>query len=242
MKKMHLSSLFEGKYDLEYATQRLDLAIAYSRTGIDIKTFLGAFNDMLYNIGTHIMQQKGDSKDHFDNFKSLLKAAALDAGLMMDVFIHQREKVIRHQQETLRELSTPVLQLRTGLLILPIIGMIDTLRARQITESLLQAIRAKRAKIVVMDITGVPAVDSKVANHLLQTFDAAKLMGAHIILTGLSADVAQALVALGIDLARMKTFGELQDGIEEAEYLLSNKYFNLSKSNQRRDPSVSSNT
>ena len=135
-------------------------------------------------------------------------------------FIDEREKVVRQQLEAIRELSTPVLQLRAGELILPIIGMIDTQRARQITEGLLRAIRANRARVVVMDITGVPAVDSKVANHLLQTVQAARLMGAAVIVTGLSAEVAQTLVTIGVDLSSMNTLSDLQSGIEEADRLV----------------------
>ena len=135
-------------------------------------------------------------------------------------FIDEREKVVRQQLEAIRELSTPVLQLRAGLLILPIIGMIDTRRARQITEGLLRAIRANRARVVVMDITGVPAVDSKVANHLLQTVQAARLMGAAVIVTGLSAEVAQTLVTIGVDLSSLNTLSDLQSGIEEADRLV----------------------
>ena len=135
-------------------------------------------------------------------------------------FIDEREKVVRQQLEAIRELSTPVLQLRAGELILPIIGMIDTQRARQITEGLLRAIRANRARVVVMDITGVPAVDSKVANHLLQTVQAARLMGAAVIVTGLSAEVAQTLVAIGVDLSKLNTLSDLQSGIEEADRLV----------------------
>ena len=135
-------------------------------------------------------------------------------------FIRERENVVRQQQEAIRELSTPVLQVREGLLILPIIGLIDSFRAKQLTEQLLRAVRANRAKAVVIDITGVPAVDSKVANHLLQTVDAARLMGARVIVTGLSPDVAQALVYVGVDLTRLKTVGDLQGGIEEADAFL----------------------
>ena len=135
-------------------------------------------------------------------------------------FIDEREKVVRQQLEAIRELSTPVLQLRAGELILPIIGMIDTQRARQITEGLLRAIRANRARVVVMDITGVPAVDSKVANHLLQTVQAARLMGAAVIVTGLSAEVAQTLVTIGVDLSSLNTLSDLQSGIEEADRLV----------------------
>jgi rsbT co-antagonist protein RsbR len=84
-------------------------------------------------------------------------------------FVEQRERVIRQQQEAIRELSTPVLQVRERLLILPIIGAIDAQRARQLTEQLLRGIRSNRARVVVVDITGVPAIDSVVANHLVQT-------------------------------------------------------------------------
>src|SRR5262252_11016791 len=95
-------------------------------------------------------------------------------------FVQERERTIREQQEAIRELSTPVLQVRERLLILPIIGVIDPQRARQVTEQLLRGIRANRAKVVVIDITGVPAVDSTVANHLVQTVDASRLMGATV--------------------------------------------------------------
>jgi rsbT co-antagonist protein RsbR len=135
-------------------------------------------------------------------------------------FVQERERIIRQQQEAIRELSTPVLQVRERLLILPIIGVIDPQRARQLTEQLLRGIRANRAKVVVIDITGVPSVDSTVANHLVQTVDASRLMGATVIVTGLSSEIAQTLVTIGVDLTKMKTVGDLQGGIEEAERLL----------------------
>jgi rsbT co-antagonist protein RsbR len=138
-------------------------------------------------------------------------------------FVQERERIIRQQQEAFRELSTPVLQVRERLLILPIIGVIDPQRARQVTEQLLRGIRANRAKVVVIDITGVPAVDSTVANHLVQTVDASRLMGATVIVTGLSSEIAQTLVTIGVDLSKMKTVGDLQGGIEEAEKLLGYK-------------------
>jgi rsbT co-antagonist protein RsbR len=138
-------------------------------------------------------------------------------------FVQERERIIRQQQEAIRELSTPVLQVRERLLILPIIGVIDPQRARQLTEQLLRGIRANRAKVVVIDITGVPTVDSTVANHLVQTVDASRLMGAAVIVTGLSSELAQTLVTIGVDLSKMKTVGDLQGGIEEAERLLGYK-------------------
>ena len=134
-------------------------------------------------------------------------------------FVEERERVIHEQQEAMRELSTPVLQLRDRLLILPIIGVLDSARARQLTEQLLGAIRDNRATVVVIDITGVATIDRTVANHLVQTVEASRLMGARTILTGLSSEIAQTLVDLDVDLGTMKTVGDLQGGIEEAERL-----------------------
>jgi rsbT co-antagonist protein RsbR len=135
-------------------------------------------------------------------------------------FVQERERVIRQQQEAIRELSTPVLQVRERLLILPIIGVLDSQRARQVTEQLLRGIRTNRAKVVVVDITGVPTIDQTVANHLLQTVEASRLMGASVIITGLSPEIAQTLVTIGVDLSKVNAVGDLQGGIEEAERLL----------------------
>src|SRR5436853_788231 len=136
-------------------------------------------------------------------------------------FVQERERIIRQQQEAIRELSTPVLQVRERLLILPIIGVLDSQRARQVTEQLLRGIRTNRAKVVVIDITGVPTIDSTVANHLVQTVEASRLMGASVIITGLSPEIAQTLVTIGVDLSKMNAVGDLQGGIEEAERVLS---------------------
>ena len=156
----------------------------------------------------------------FEAFLSFKKIAFFDIGLVADILGFERERIIRQQQEAIRELSTPVLQTRDRLLLLPIIGVIDTQRARLITDSLLHSIRANRAKVVVMDVTGVATIDSRVANHLLQTVTAARLMGAFVIVSGLSSDVAQSLVALGIELTKLNTVGDLQGGLEEAERIL----------------------
>ena len=135
-------------------------------------------------------------------------------------FVEERERVIRQQQEAIRKLSTPVMKLRERLLLLPIIGALDKKRIRQLTEQLLEAIQEQRAQVVVVDITGVAEVDREVANHLVQTVEAAALMGAETIVTGLSSEIAQTLVDLEVELGRIKTVGDLQGGLEGAERLL----------------------
>ena len=220
-KREHLAAMVQSDYGPSYVEQRVQLAILYSKAGLELRVFLAAFHHLLKSIGVRVMKHFEQSPlDGFEHFMSLKKVAFFDIGIIVDVIVFDRERVIRQQQDAIRELSTPVLQIRERLLLLPIIGVIDTHRARLITESLLKAIRANRAKVVVMDITGVATIDSKVANHLIQTVTAAKLMGAAVIVTGLSADVAQSLVALGIDLEKLNTVGDLQGGMEEAERVL----------------------
>ena len=168
--------------------------------------------------------------DEFDLLERVLDAYEPAANRIANTvavsFVEQRERVIRDQQDALLELSTPVLQVRERLLILPIIGVLDTARALQLTEQLLHGIRAHRAKLVVIDITGVPNVDEAVANSLVDTVTASRLMGADVIITGLSSDIAQTLVTIGVDLSKMHTVGDLQGGIEEAERQLG---FRVSK-------------
>lgn len=163
-------------------------------------------------------------RDDFRKFEQVLDAYEPAANRIATTvavsFVEERERTIREQQEAIRELSTPVLQVRERLLILPIIGMLDSKRARQLTEQLLGSIRSKRARVVVIDITGVPSVDSTVANHIVQTVEASRLMGATVIVTGLSAEVAQTLVTIGVDLSKIDAVGDLQSGIEQAEGLL----------------------
>jgi rsbT co-antagonist protein RsbR len=210
-KRAHLIAMVSGEYDATYVEQRLVLGHVYSRAGLDLAVFLGAFNHLLCAMQPILGEQ-------FDAFR---KVAFFDIALIVDLIVHERERVIRLQSEAIRELSTPVLQLQDRLLLMPIIGVVDTHRAQLIMESALSAIRTRRARVLVMDVTGVATVDSKVANHLLQTVAAAKLMGASVIVTGLSAEVAQSLVALGIDLRGIHAVGDLQSGLEDAQRMLA---------------------
>lgn len=116
----------------------------------------------------------------------------------------------------LQELSAPIVPLYTGVLVLPLVGSIDSRRAQEITESLLEAIAREQADLVIIDITGIATIDTGVANHLLQTARAASLLGSQIILVGISSDVAQTLVTLDIDFGGLVTLSDLQSGIEYA--------------------------
>jgi rsbT co-antagonist protein RsbR len=136
--------------------------------------------------------------------------------VLSGVFIDTHERMIQAQALQIRELSTPLIPLHTGILALPLVGTIDSHRASQIMETLLEGIARQQADVVIMDITGVPVVDTAVGNHLVQAARAAELLGARVILVWISAEVAQTMVQLGINLSRIVTLATLQSGIEYA--------------------------
>jgi rsbT co-antagonist protein RsbR len=128
-----------------------------------------------------------------------------------ELYKKSREEVINRQQQELMELSTPVVELWTGILALPLIGTLDSARTQVVMESLLQAIVRTGAAIAIIDITGVPTVDTLVAQHLLKTVAAARLMGADCIISGIRPQIAQTIVHLGVDLSAVSTKATLAD-------------------------------
>jgi rsbT co-antagonist protein RsbR len=198
-----------------------DLSDRIIPRGVETHEVLGIVLLLRDVLARELFVRYQSDRDQLNHVLDIYEPAANRVAVTVGVsFVEQRERIIREQQAAIRELSTPVLRVRDRLLILPIIGGLDTQRARQLTQQLLRAIRETRAKVVVIDITGVGIIDLTVANHLVQTVEAARLMGARAIITGLSSEVAQTLVDLGVDLSMMQTVGDLQGGLEEAERLL----------------------
>jgi rsbT co-antagonist protein RsbR len=124
--------------------------------------------------------------------------------------------VIRHQQATLAELSTPLLSISESTVVMPLVGAVDSRRVQQMMESLLSGVAESRASIVILDITGVSVVDTQVANAFIRASQAVRLLGAQVVLTGIRPEVAQTLVGLGVELHSIITRSTLRDGIAYA--------------------------
>jgi rsbT co-antagonist protein RsbR len=125
------------------------------------------------------------------------------------------QETIERQRFAIQTLSTPILQIWEDVLALPIIGVVDTQRSAEIMERLLGSIVEQQAKFVILDITGVSVVDTKTADHFVKVVNAAQLLGAHCLVTGIQPSVAQTLVEIGVDLSSITTLRNLQDGLRE---------------------------
>lgn len=202
---------------LPYQQHLSELGAHYARIGVTLSTWFSLLHTIRSIQMSHVVEAYLDDREKLISaMNGMSKYLEISMAAIGETYLQAKEQTILKQREAILELSTPVLPLIDGLLIMPIVGVVDTHRAQQLTQVLLHAIRDHRARIVVMDITGVPIVDSRVANHLIQSVDAARLMGAKVILTGLSPEVAQALVTVGVNLETITTRGDLQSGIEAA--------------------------
>jgi rsbT co-antagonist protein RsbR len=130
--------------------------------------------------------------------------------------LEEKLKLIEQQRKAIEELSTPIIKIWEQVLVLPLIGTLDTRRSQTLTEALLTNIAATQTKVTILDITGVPTVDSAVANHLLKTISAVQLLGAVCVITGIRPEVAQTMVHLGVDLSGVETLSTLAEGLKWA--------------------------
>lgn len=143
--------------------------------------------------------------------------------LIFEAYVETRERVIAQQSLSLQELTSPVIRLWDQLLLLPLVGVVDTFRARQVTERLLEAITRYEATVTIIDVTGVPVFDTGVARHIMKAVDAAQLLGSRIVMTGLSPEGAQTLTKLGISFSGVISRASLRAGVAEAFMMLGRR-------------------
>lgn len=178
------------------------------------------------------------SKDPVAMAEQLWSTTELLDGLALyttEAYLKTREEVIRRQQEDMLELSTPVVKLWEGILALPLIGTLDSARTQVVMESLLEAIVQTNSRVAIIDITGVPTVDTVVAQHLLKTVTAARLMGADCIISGVRPQIAQTIVHLGINLLDVTTKATLSDAFALALKRAGFTFVRLDNKEAKRD-------
>jgi rsbT co-antagonist protein RsbR len=216
-----IGMLQQPKHMLDQTLQ--ELAGSQMRAGLGLEeslALLGAQRDAIYHV---IEQADLPAREVLAASRALEELGYQISRAMIDM--HHRDLVDRLQEasaaqaqlrEAIQELSTPIIPLYAGILAVPLVGRVDSQRAQALTEAMLEAIAREQAEMVLLDITGVAVVDTNVANHLMQTARAAALLGSQVVLVGISAEVAQTLVQLGLDLGQLVTLSNLQSGLEFA--------------------------
>jgi rsbT co-antagonist protein RsbR len=208
--------LFSGRCDLAYVEDRLRVGAMHERIGLSPKWYLGAYRQYLQLILDRLYAELKEETAVRAAFGSIQRIVFFDVSLAIDTYIAANLEAIGRQQAAIRELSTPVIRVYDRVLLLPLVGAIDSHRAQQVMESVLLHIVEAQARCIIIDIAGVPVVDTRVADHLLKTTAAVRLLGAETILTGITAQVARTMVQLGVDVSAMHTVSRLSDGIEMA--------------------------
>ena len=216
VQKHYFLGLFSGRCDLAYVADRLRIGVAHERVGVAPKWYIGTYGRYLRQLLARLARDIPDHGKALAVFASATKLIAFDMALAMDTYIAAGLDTIARHQAAIRELSTPVIQVHDRILLLPLVGTLDTQRAEQVMETVLMKVVEYQAAVIITDIAGVAVVDTKVADHLLQTTQAVRLLGAESILTGISPLVAKTIVRLGIDITAMHTRSRLAAGIELA--------------------------
>jgi rsbT co-antagonist protein RsbR len=208
--------LFSGQCDAAYVEDRLRVGAMHERIGLAPTWYLGAYRQYLQLIRQHFDLEIKDAAEAREAFFSVQRIVFFDVALAIDTYIAANLEALGRHQAAIRELSTPVIRVHDRVLLLPLIGTIDSHRAQQVMESVLIHVVDAQARCIIIDIAGVPVVDTRVADHLLKTAAAVRLLGAEVVLTGITAQVARTMVQLGLDVSSMHTVSRLSDGIELA--------------------------
>ncbi len=224
LQNSYFLGLFSGTCDLNYVRDRLRVGMAHERIGMPPKLYLGAYRRYLALIHERLLDHfKGNATETARALESIRKIIFFDMALAIDTYIAAYLETMTRHQAAIRELSTPVIKVHDRILLLPIVGTVDTQRAHQIMETVLVQVVEEQAKVMILDIAGVPVVDTKVADHILKTTAAVQLLGAQTILTGISASVARTVVQLGVEITRVHTRAKLSEGIELALSIVGKK-------------------
>ncbi|MEW6673733.1 MAG: STAS domain-containing protein [Thermodesulfobacteriota bacterium] len=197
----------------------VDLTAANCTPG-EVATYIFSLKDALLSTSQGKFPQKGRLNEAVTLVNKLIDKLGL---ISIETYLETKEKLIREQQLSLIETSAPVVKVWDRILLVPLIGIIDSERTQVVMNNVLSGIEETQSKVVILDITGIPAVDTLVARHLIATASAVQLMGAHCVITGISARIAQTVIQMGIDLAGVNTKATMADGLREALDLLGQK-------------------
>ncbi len=204
---------FAAKVDDEYVGKRRMVGEAHARIGLPLHTYLAAMNVSLQLVTERLYDGSLPQDVYAASVRSISKLMYLDTAIVAQTFSARVNRILTEHHEALIEMSTPVTAIWDGILLLPIVGIIDSKRAQDIMDTMLAKIAETRATVTILDISGVGVVDTAVANHLIKITKATRLMGCETTISGISPAIAQTVVELGIDVGEVHTTATLRDAL-----------------------------
>ena len=204
---------FGAQVDNSYVEDRKHLGNVHAQIGLPLEAYVAGMSLFLDLFTGDLRHGNLDCENKLHTAESLTKLVHLDTVVVVSTFSERTKQIIAEQNASLMELSTPVSALWDGVLMLPIVGVVDSKRAQDMMDAMLVKIQANNARVMIIDISGVNVVDTAVANHFIKMAKATKLMGCEAVISGISPAIAQTIVALGIDLASINTRATLRDAV-----------------------------
>ena len=211
--KTYWEQTFKGVIDEDFIESRRTVGVTHARIGLSLETYLAAMSKSLSFFQT-IYETDADIEKYHDQQVALAKLIHLETFIVVQAYSEITEQKIENQSRSLIEMSTPVTSIWDGILMLPIVGILDSKRAQDLMHTVLAKISDTRSKVIILDISGVAVVDTAVANHIIKITKASKLMGCDCIVSGLSPSIAQTMVELGIEVENLTTTSTLSDALE----------------------------
>lgn len=222
--KEYFLGLTSGDYGKEYLENRIRVGHTHQRIGLSPQWYMGAYSIYMELVIPRILEyMKSNPAKANKTILALYKIINLDQEIAISTYIALSEEVISRQSDEILEISTPVVKIWDGVVAAPIIGTLDSKRTQQFMERLLNAIVETNSLVALVDITGVPAIDTATAQHLIETINAVKLLGSQVVITGVRPAIAQTLVHLGINLQDIITRSSMAAGLRVALDILSLK-------------------
>jgi rsbT co-antagonist protein RsbR len=210
------SIFMSGTVDNAYVERRRRVGEAHARIGLPLNTYFAGMNRFLDCFREMAIEAEMDHEERLATQYAVTKLLHLDTAIVVDTYNAIVEDTLTAQANSLMEMSTPVTNIWEGILLLPIVGLIDSRRARDVMNATLEKIAESQARIFILDISGVGVVDTAVANHLIKISRATRLMGCECVISGVSPAIAQTVVELGIDVGDVRTTATMKDALSMA--------------------------
>ena len=216
LQREYWQSVFEGQIDQSYIDRRQTVGDVHARIGLPLGIYFAAMNRAVTLFSNILYDSDLEADEFVAGVIALQKVASMDTALVVDTYARMSNEAVMTQSKAIMEMSTPVTQIWEGILLLPLVGLIDSKRAQDIMDASLAKIAETQARIFILDISGVGVVDTAVANYLIKVTKATRLMGCESTISGVSPAIAQTITELGIDVGNVRTTANMRDALSLA--------------------------